>query len=241
MNDRAILVVAAGEASGSRAAAAALVCAGSNIDRPGLLIEVDGRPPRPTLIASTGARKLEDRLRAHLPDARAASRGQTCHLTVPGDDPSFERVRAAVPLGRDAVAVVHLPPSAIQPALAAGIPASGVLLCADLDGERALVALAARDLVARGLRVKVLRRPLPWVAARRALFGVLPANAAGALPARLVQSLLESQISVAHTCYSELDDAEIDSAGVAQQERRGDARPGRRRGLHRHPQRQAGR
>ena len=110
-----VLVTAVGGASGSKAAAAALACAGSDPDRPGLLIDVGGRPPRPTLIASAGARELEERLAAHLPQLRAASRGQTCHLAVPDDgDGRFESVRAALPLVRDSVAVVHLPPALLQ-------------------------------------------------------------------------------------------------------------------------------
>ena len=83
MSGRVVLVTAVGDASGSKAAAAALACAGSDPDRPGLLIDVGGRPPRPTLIASAGARELEERLAAHLPQLRAASRGQTCHLARP--------------------------------------------------------------------------------------------------------------------------------------------------------------
>jgi hypothetical protein len=38
----------------------------------------------------------------------------------------------------------------------------------------------------RGLRVAVLKRPLPWFPARRALFGVLPAEASDGLPARVL-------------------------------------------------------
>ena len=62
-----ILATAVGAASGARAAAAALACAGSEPDRPGLLVELGGRAPRPTLIASSGARGLEQRLAVHLP------------------------------------------------------------------------------------------------------------------------------------------------------------------------------
>lgn len=242
MNGRLILVSAVGEAGGARAAAAALACAGSDADLPGLLIDVGGRPPRATLIATAGARELEERLASHLPGSRVASRGQTCHLAVPAGEEAFESIRRALPLVRETVAVAHLPPADLQGALEAeGIEPCAALLRADLDEDRALTALAVGDLVARGLRVKVLKHPLAWLPARRALFGALPATAPGGLPLTPLDSLLESQISAAHVCYGEFDDAEIDSAGVAQQERRGDARPGRRRGLHRDPQRQAGR
>jgi hypothetical protein len=239
MNGRVILVTAVGEASGSKAAAAALACAGSEPDRPGLLIDVGGRAPRPTLVASTGARELEERLAVHLPRLRAASRGQTCHLAADDDPAAFESVRAALPLARESVAVVHLPPARLQGALAeTGIRPSGALLRADLASDRALTALAVRDLIDRGLCVRVLKQPLAWVPARRALFGVLPPSA---FPAHLRKSLLESDISLEHPCYADSDDEEIDPTGTAQQQRRDHAGPRRWRGLHRDPQRAAGR
>lgn len=242
MNGRVLLVAAVGSAGGSRAAAAALACAGSDPDRPGLLVDIGGRPPRPTLVASGGARELEERLAVHLPELRAASRGGTCHLAMPADAEGLARLPAALPLVREALAVLHVPPSLFQAALRAqGAESSGVLLRADLEVDRALTALAVGELHRRGLPVRVLKRPLAWVPARRALFGVLPPEAPGGLPARLRETLLESEISAAHTCYAELDDSEVDPEGAAQQQRRGDAGAGRGRGLHRDQKRQAGR
>jgi hypothetical protein len=240
MNGRVVLAAAVGAASGSRAAAAALVCAGSEPDRPGLLIDIGGRPPRPTLVASSGARELEERLTAHLPELRAASRGGTCHLAMPGDVESLERLSAALPLVREAIAVLHLPPGAFQDVLhLGGVEPSGVLLCAGLDSDRALTALVVRELQQCDLLVRVLKKPLAWVPARRALFGVLPPEAPGGLPFRLRETLLESQISAEHTCYAGSDDAKTDPEGVAQQQWRGDAGAGRGRGLHRDSERQA--
>lgn len=239
---RVIVVAAVGSARGSRAAAAALACAGSEPDRAGLLIDVGGRPPRPTVLASAAARELEERLAAHLPRLRAVSRGQTCHLVVPDDPDCFDGVRAALPLVRDSVAVLHLPPPLLQSALAEpDICPSGALLCADLACHRALTALAVGDLLNRGLAVRVLKRPLAWIPARRALFGVLAADAAGGLSARIRRGLMLHQIPVEHACYAGTDDEEADTKGTAQQQRRDYARPRRWRGLHRHPQREAGR
>jgi hypothetical protein len=242
MSERMVVVAAVGAAEGSKSAAAALACAGSEPDRPGLLIDLGGRPPRPTLVASAGARELEERLARHLPQLHAASRGNTCHLAVPVDDSSFEGIRAALPLVRNSVAVVHLPPAFLQPILAeASFCPAAVLLRADLPADRSLTALAVGDLVGRDLLVRVLKRPLPWVSARRALFGVLPPSAAAGLPAHLRKSLLESQVSVEHTCYADLGDEEIDPERTSKQQRGDHARTGRGRGLHRHTQRQAGR
>lgn len=242
MSGRVVLAAAVGGASGAKAAAAALACAGSDPDSPGLLVEIGGRPPRPTLVASAGARELEERLTIHLPQLRAASRGQTCHLAIADDADACQRLSAALPLVRGAVAVVHLPPARFQAALAdPGLLVTGVLLRADLASDRSLTALAARGPIERGLVLRVLKRPLGWVPARRALFGVLPPEAAGGLPSHLWKSLLGSQISAEHPCYDGSDDAEADPARTAQRQRRGDEGARRGRRLHRHPQRNAGR
>jgi hypothetical protein len=242
MNGRLVLVTAVGASSGSRAAAAALACAASEPDRPGLLVDVAGRTPRPTLVASSGARELEERLTAHLPELRAASRGGTCHLAMPEDADALERLPAALPLAREAVAVLHVPPGLFQDVLrVGGVEPSGVLLCAELDSDRALTALVVRELQQRGLLVRVLKRPLAWVPARRALFGVLSPDAPGGLPNRLRETLLKSEISAAHPCYAGADDAKAHPEGVAQQQRRGDAGAGQGRRLHRDQKRQAGR
>jgi hypothetical protein len=185
------LVTRVGVASGPRAAAAALACAGSEPDRAALLVELDaGRPPRPSLVATSAARELEERLTVHLPAVGVASRGNICLLRLSPDADGIEQIPAALPLVRDAAAIVHLPPALLQPVLAQPrIDPTGALLRADLDQDRALAALAVRDLIARGLHVAVLGRPLAWLAARRALLGALPAD--GPLPARLRERLVE--------------------------------------------------
>lgn len=186
-----VFVTAVGEAEGSRPAAAALACAGADLDLATLLVDVGGRPPRPTLLASAAAQKLGERLTAHLPQTGVAARGQTCHLTVPAEPEGLETASAAVTVADGAPAVIHLPPELLQVALGDESPLrpSGVLLRADLRSDRALVALVARDLIARGLAVAVLKRRLPWFAERRALFGALPAGSPGGLPERLLQRL----------------------------------------------------
>jgi hypothetical protein len=186
-----VLVAAVGEAEGSRGAAAALACAGADADLAALLVDVGGRAPRPTLIVSAAAQKLEERLAAHLPQAKVAARGQICHLSVSPDPEGLDVASAAVAVARGATAVVHVPSDLFQPALSgeSKLRPSGVLLRADLEDDRALVALAVRDLIAQGLTVAVLKRRLSWVAERRALFGVLPPGSPGGLPERLVGRL----------------------------------------------------
>jgi hypothetical protein len=183
-----VLVTAVGDAEGSRGAAAALACAGADADLATLLVDVGGRPPRPTLLASTAAHRLEERLAAHLPRARVAARGQVCHLAVAADVDGLEAASAAVTVARGALAVLHLPPELLQPLLSGrlGPEPSGVLLRADIATDRSLLALAVRDLMGRDLAVAVLKRRLSWVVERRALFGSLaPATAAGLPPTQL--------------------------------------------------------
>jgi hypothetical protein len=185
-----VIVAAVGEAEGSCGAAAALACAGAAVDVATLLVEVGGRPPRPTLIASAAARRLEERLAAHLPQLRIAARGEVCHAAVSADDDGLAAAAAAVAAARGGGSVVHVDAAMLQPLLEAEVAPRplAALLRADLDRDRPLAALAVADLLARDLRVAVLKRRLGWVAERRAKFGVLGADAG--LPDSLVRRLL---------------------------------------------------
>jgi hypothetical protein len=132
----------------------------------------------------------------------------------------MDAVRAALPLTRDSVAVVHLGSLLLRDFMEeAGTDVTAVLLRADLTADRALTALAVRELATRALRVRVLKRPLAWVPARRALFGVLAPESSGGLSLGMSESLLESRISAAHACYSDRHDAQADSAGTEKQQR----------------------
>jgi hypothetical protein len=186
-----VVVAAVGGAEGSRGAAAALACAGAEFDLPTLLVDVGGRPPRPALLASAAAQKLEERLAAHLPDMRVAARGQVCHLAVSAETEGIEVAAAAITVARGAPAVLRVPPQLLQATVAgqSDLRPTGVLLRADLERDRPLVALAVRDLLARDLAVVVLKQRLGWVAERRAFFGALPAGAPGGLPQRLIGRL----------------------------------------------------
>lgn len=218
-----VAVAAVGEAEGARGAAAALACAGADTDRAALLVELGGRPPRPTLLASAAARELEQRLRGHLPGARVAARGLTCHLGAAADREGLEAAAAAATVARGGLAVVSLPAVALRALLdqGAGPRLSGALLRADLGSDRALTALVGRELIARGLDLAVLKRRLSWTAERRALFGSLPPGPSG-LPAHLLRKLLS------HPCYSGSDGTPDNPTRVTQPERRDHAGTGSR-------------
>ena len=182
-----VVVTAIGAAEGSRAAAAALACAGAEGKVAPLLIDLGGRVPRPTLVASADARALEQRLIAHLPRTRVAARGQVCHLVAAPEAEGYEVAAAATTVARGGLAVVHVPPRQLQDLLEA--PAaprfSCALLRADIEAARALLARVVRDLLERGLVVGVLKRRLGWVVERRALFGALGRGGDGLSPALL--------------------------------------------------------
>lgn len=219
-----VLVTAVGDAEGSRGAAAALACAGADADRATLLIDVGGRAPRPTLLASSAANRLEERLTVHLPRVRVAARGQVCHLAVAAEAESFEAVSTAATIARDSLVVLHQPPVLFQPLLQQGLGArlSGAMLRADIAADRSLLVLVVRDLLERGLAVGVLKRRLGWVPERRALFGALAPDVAGGLPAPLLRRLLS------HRCYADLDDPRTDSARASQPKWRDHAGAGSR-------------
>ncbi len=191
-NGTVVVVTSVGGAEGSRGAAAALSCAGSGVGRAALLVEVGGRVPRPTLIASASAHRLEERLTTRLPALRPAARGEVCHLAVADDDDGLAAAGTAVLVARGGLAVVHVAPGQLQLLLEApGAPRpDAALLRADLREARPLVALAVDDLLRRGLRVGVLKRRLGWVAERRAGFGALGSDSGG-LPEPLLRRLLD--------------------------------------------------
>lgn len=196
-----VVVTAVGAAEGARGAAAALTCAAAGPDRAPLFVDLGGRLPRPTLLASTAARELEDRLVAHLPRTRVAARGQVCHLAAPADEEGFAAAAAAVAVARGALAVFHVAPAVLQPLLAAaetgqGPRCTGALLRADVATDRALLSLVVCDLRHRGFAIGVLKHRLGWVDERRALFGVLGSESGG-IPPRLRARVLGSACHLA--------------------------------------------
>lgn len=186
-----VLVTRVGAAAGSRAAAAALACAASEPDRAALSIDLgEGRAPRPSLIATAGARALEERVATHMSEAAVASRGSICHLQLPSGPDGIEQLAAALPLVRESAAIVHLPPGLLRAALdEPRVPPTAALLRADLGQDRPLTALAVRDLLDRGLRTAVLKHPPGPLAGHAALLGISIARRA--LPQRVAERILD--------------------------------------------------
>jgi hypothetical protein len=191
-----VLATSVGGVGGGAALAAAVGVAAACDDEPGsaavLLADLDPSPAArgPTLLASAGARELEDAVRGLGDDgAIPAARGHLCQVAISGDD-RLGRLAAllASPLPASLV-LVHLAERDWARALDhPGIPARGGLLQAELPGDRSLVALAVAELHERGMRARVAGRPLGRIAARRALTGIEPGGAASRRARRFARS-----------------------------------------------------
>ena len=134
-----------------------------------------------------------------MPDAARRLARVDLPTEAAGRPEGIEGIAAALPLARESAAVVHLPPAlAAAGARRAAHPAHGVLLRADSTEDRALTALAARDLMREGLRVAVLKRPLGWLASAAARSA--PCRRRGVLPGAAERLIGKAQACVA-TCY----------------------------------------
>ncbi len=168
------LVTGVGEAPGSRACAAMLAVEASGGDEAALLLELDPpRASRPAVLASAQARELEELLARQIPEASPAARGRICCAALPGGDEGLAAAGAAVrEVGESVPCVVWSPEHSLRAAIEdPGLQPRAALLRADLDRDRALTALLVRDLVGRGLAVRVLKQAPDWLASRRARAG----------------------------------------------------------------------
>ena len=196
--------------SGSLAAAVGVAAAAHEGSRGVLLVDLDppGRGRGPTVLASDRARELEDRVRALGGPYRAAARGRLCYLPLErrtgegrgdedegGDDDPLAALARVLGAGLDASAVIVHVPQSLWPR-AIGDPrlrARSALIRAELPADRALAALAVRELHERGMRAKVVSRPLGMVASRRALAGIDPTGAGSGRAAALARALVAGQ------------------------------------------------
>lgn len=192
MDPTLLLVSGVGDAEGARGAAGALACAASTPDQAALLVDLGGQQPRPTLISSPAATALETATADLFPDHAPAARGQLCHLAL---TPKGDRLTALGLVAGTRIhvshLVVHLSYELVLTVLREGVlHPDGVLLRADTHSDRKMAAKAVRDLTRADVPVVILGHRLNWVAERRALFGVLPADAPGGLPGEIVTRLL---------------------------------------------------
>ena len=154
-----------------------------------LLVEHGAARSRgPTLLASAGALEVERTLsRLGL---EVAARGRLAWLRLERGEGWLDRLRLACE-EQDAVVVVHLRGADLRTLLeSAQLRPRAVLLRADLPAQRALTALAARELIGDDIRVRVASRAPGRVATRRALSGIDPGGEASRRARRLARGLL---------------------------------------------------
>ena len=182
MSPESIVVTRLGDAAGSLELAAVLAVAAAQgrgaEPKAALLIELGGRgASRPTILASAEAREAERTL-GGVSDCRAAARGRICHLRLTADTDGLHLAGAALAAlpGRSFCALHTAPAHLRQVVDFGGFRPRGAVLRADLENDRSLAALTAADLIARGLRVRVVKRPPGWLAGHLALAG-LPTGA----------------------------------------------------------------
>jgi hypothetical protein len=158
----------------SLALAAALAVEGGALTGAGtLLVEIgEGAERRsPTLLASLGARRIEEGLSQR--GLRGSARGLICHLAL-DEDEALDASEAALETADAELAVIHLPGRLWVPALASDLTIAGGCLLVSLPGERSLAALAVGELERRRVRRRIATRAPGPLASRRALAGVRP-------------------------------------------------------------------
>jgi len=192
MDPTLLLVSGVGDAQGARGAAGALACAASSPDQAAVLVDLGARHSRPTLISSIAASKLEDAIAGLSSEYAPTARGQLCHLALPPESRSLAALALVAETHlQDSCLVTHLSHELLLAVVHERVlQPDGVLLRADLPSDRKLVAKTIRDLMRADVPVAILGRRLSWIAERRALFGVLPADAPGGLSGEVVSRLL---------------------------------------------------
>jgi hypothetical protein len=188
----AAILVAGAPGAGPPLPVAAAIAVESALaaDQSVLLAEAAAQPRRrpATLLAAPRARELEASLREA--GFAATARGHFCHLAVSADGEGLAVLEAAGALAEEAIAVVELPPALWAEALRLPDPRPrAAVLLAELPRDRSLAALACGELVHEGIAARVLARPLPPLAARRAVAGIRPGGRMGRTVARLVAGL----------------------------------------------------
>jgi len=153
------------EARGASPTAASLAAMTALPGRPSLLVRLGTRARGPALLASGEARDLERALAGLDPPLPPAARGRTCELPAPaGAEGVLLAAAAARLLPRGAACVLDCDAAAFRLAVEAPeLGATAALLRAELPSRRPLAALAAGELIARGLLVRVLPAAPAWV------------------------------------------------------------------------------
>ena len=183
-----VLATALPGAGGGLATAASVAVACATSGGGVVFAEVGAEARRgPTMLASAGARELEDRLRAA--GVEATARGRLCWTTL---DETGDALRFALDAaGPFNAAIVYLPPGAWRDTIEANPPlADAALVHASLPGQRSLAALLVADLRGAGVRLGISSVAPGRVGARRALAGIEAGGEAGDRALRIARRLI---------------------------------------------------
>ena len=172
------------------AAAAGVAIARTRGKDPRGVVFIDGSSDtrrRPTRVSSAAARTLEAELGDVTP---AAARGLLCSI-APTEDAWCEVIAACRESAAEAV-VAYLPPARWRELVDSG-EVDAAVLRADLRTERALTAIAARELIANGLTTCVVGEAPGLVASRRALAGIEPGGPLGTRTSRFARRFMRAE------------------------------------------------
>jgi hypothetical protein len=180
------------DANGGLATAAALgvaLAAGSGRHGGGVVLVESGERSRgPTMLASAAARDLEATLREAGFDA--AARGRLTWVRLSAEEGEVEEVRRLLEAAAAArFVVIHASPERLRPLAAEARGPLTAVLRVDLPRQRALAALAARELRDEGVAVRLALSAPGRVGSRRALAGIEPGGEAGRRASRLAAGI----------------------------------------------------
>jgi hypothetical protein len=187
-----VIVVSGAERRPSLGLAAAVAAEGAAMTGASTLLAEAGAAAQrrgATLLAATGARRVEEALRSA--GLRGSARGHLCHLAITEPGEGLEELAGAVFAAGAELAVVWVPKRLWLPALAQpGLDVTGCCLLVSLPEDRSLAALAVDEAARRGFPARVVTRDPSALGARRALAGVRPGGRLSGLARRAVRRLL---------------------------------------------------
>lgn len=173
-------------------AAATVAARAGAAGRPVLLAELRGGARRPGLFSTALSRGVADLVRARFSDLTPVTRGQLCHLSLPVEDDVTTSVVAELPriLPEQALCLVVSGPAELRELVETeSVEPDSALLVAEFPRDRAVTALACRDLSRRGIRCRIWRLPLGGMRAQLASLGLPPGGVPAATAARLLVGL----------------------------------------------------
>jgi hypothetical protein len=191
---RLIVCTVVGGARGVGAAASAVAVAATPIEpgrRGSVVLDLRSRAqtPRGPLLATPAARGLESAI-GQDPQLRSAARGRLCFATPAEETQPADLLGRMVGADLGAGLVVCLcDPDEFRGLLAAGEARPAALLRAPSRSSGPLIALLASELRSEGVPLKVWRRPIGLIAARRATAGIESGGESGRIAARLAGGL----------------------------------------------------